>query len=37
MSVIEIIITKATVSKLVTRKWIEINKLSSGQYSVNKR
>ena len=25
-----------TVSKFVTKKWIEINDLSSGQYSVNK-
>ena len=24
-----------TVSKFVTRKWIEVNDLSSGQYSVN--
>ena len=26
----------STVSKFVTRKWIEVNDLSSGQYSVNK-
>ena len=25
-----------TVSKFVTKKWIEVNNLSSGQYSVNK-
>ena len=26
----------STVSKLFTKKWVEINDLSSGQYSVNK-
>ena len=26
----------STVSKIVTRKWIEVNDLSGGQYSVNK-
>ena len=26
----------STVSKFVTRKWIEVNDLSGGQYSVNK-
>ena len=25
-----------TVSKFLTRKWIEVNDLSSGQYSINK-
>ena len=25
-----------TVSKFVTEKWVEVNDLSSGQYSVNK-
>ena len=25
-----------TVSKFVTKKWVEVNDLSSGQYSVNK-
>ena len=26
----------STVSKFVTKKWIEVNDLSSGQYSANK-
>ena len=26
----------STVSKFVTKKWVEANDLSSGQYSVNK-
>ena len=26
----------STVSKLVTKKWIEVNDLSSGQYSIDK-
>ena len=26
-----------TLSKFVTKKWIEVNDLSSGQYSVNKK
>ena len=26
----------STVSKFVTKKWIEVDDLSSGQYSVNK-
>ena len=25
-----------TVSKFLTRKWVEVNDLSSGQYSINK-
>ena len=29
-------INHSTVSKLVTQKWIEVNDLSSGQYSGNK-
>ena len=31
-----IIINDSTVSKFVTKKWVEVNDLSSGQYSVNK-
>ena len=27
----------STVSKFVTRKWIKVNDLSSGQYSVKKK
>ena len=30
------LLNDSTVSKFVTRKWIEVNDLSSGQYSVNK-
>ena len=30
------LLNDSTVSKLVTKHWIEINDLSSGQYSVNK-
>ena len=26
----------STISKFVTRKWIEVNDLSGGQYSINK-
>ena len=26
----------STVSKFVTKKWVEVNDLSSGQYSINK-
>ena len=29
-------LNNSTVSKFVTRKWIEVNNLSGGQYSVNK-
>ena len=31
------LLNDSTVSKFVTRKWIEVNNLSSGQYSANKR
>ena len=31
-----IIINDSTVSKFVTKKWVEVNDLSSGHYSVNK-
>ena len=31
-----IIINDSTVSKFVTKKWVEVNDLSSDQYSVNK-
>ena len=30
------LLNNSTVSKFVTRKWIEVNNLSGGQYSVNK-
>ena len=30
------LLNNSTVSKFVTKKWIEINDLSSGQYSANK-
>ena len=30
------LLNDSTVSKFVTKKWIEVNDLSSGQYSVNK-
>ena len=30
------LLTDSTVSKVVTKKWVEVNDLSSGQYSVNK-
>ena len=30
------LLNNSTVLKFVTKKWIEINDLSSGQYSVNK-
>ena len=30
------LLNNSTVSKFVTRKWIEVNDLSGGQYSVNK-
>ena len=30
------ILNDSTVSKFLTKKWIEVNDLSSGQYSVNK-
>ena len=30
------LLNDSTVSKFVTRKWIEVNDLPSGQYSVNK-
>ena len=30
------LLNDSTLSKFVTKKWIEINSLSSGQYSVNK-
>ena len=30
------LLTNSTVSKFVTRKWVEVNDLSSGQYSASK-
>ena len=30
------LLNDSTVSKFVTKKWIEVNDLSSGQYYVNK-
>ena len=30
------LLNNSTMSKFVTKKWIEVNDLSSGQYSVNK-
>ena len=30
------LLNDSSVSKFVTRKWIEVNDLSSGQYSANK-
>ena len=30
------LLNDSTVSKFVTKKWVEVNDLSSGQYSVNK-
>ena len=30
------LLERSTVSKFVTKKWVEVNDLSSGQYSVNK-
>ena len=30
------LLNDSTVSKFATKKWIEVNDLSSGQYSVNK-
>ena len=30
------LLSNSTISKCVTRKWIEVNDLSGGQYSVNK-
>ena len=30
------LLNDSTVSKFVTTKWVEVNDLSSGQYSVNK-
>ena len=30
------LLNDSTVSKFTTRKWIEVNNLSGGQYSVNK-
>ena len=30
------LLNDSTVSKFVTNKWVEVNDLSSGQYSVNK-
>ena len=30
------LLNNSTVSKFVTRKWIEVNDLSNGQYSVNR-
>ena len=31
------LLTDSTVSKFVTKKWVEVNDLSSGQYSVTKK
>ena len=33
---ISTLLNNSTISKFVTKKWIEINDLSSGQYFVNK-
>ena len=30
------LLNDSTISKFVTKKWVEMNDLSSGQYSVNK-
>ena len=30
------LLNNSTVSKFITKEWIEINDLSSGQYSINK-
>ena len=30
------LLNNSTVSKFVTRKWVEVNYLSNGQYSINK-
>ena len=30
------LLNDSTISKFVTKKWIEVNDLSNGQYSVNK-
>ena len=30
------LLNNSTVSKFVTRKWVEVNDLSNGQYSINK-
>ena len=30
------LLNNSTVSKFVTKKWVEVNDLSSGQYSINK-
>ena len=30
------LLNDSTVSKFMTKKWIEVNDLSSGQYSINK-
>ena len=32
----KLLLNNSTASKIVTKKWVEINDLSSGQYSVNK-
>ena len=31
------LLNDSSVSKAVTEKWVEVNDLSSGQYSVNKK
>ena len=31
------LLNDSTVSKVVTKEWIEVNDLSSGQYSANKK
>ena len=33
---ISTLLNDSTVSKFVTKKWIEVHDLSSGQYSINK-
>ena len=30
------LLNNSTASKFVTKKWVEVNDLSSGQYSINK-
>ena len=32
----KLLLNYSTVSKFVTKKWVEVNDLSCGQYSVNK-
>ena len=34
---IKLLLNDSSVSKFVTKEWIEVNNLSRGQYSVNKK